>query len=76
MSREGGGVSREGGGVSREGEGAVEAPGHDHGQRRTVASAAACASNSVRRPSFARSSSSSSDARSNGLPSAVPWSST
>ena len=46
------------------------------GQRRTVASAAACASNSRVRPVWARSSRASTRARSNGLPSAVPWSST
>ena len=45
-------------------------------QRRTVASAAACASNSRARPDWARSRSASTRARSNGLPSAVPWSST
>jgi hypothetical protein len=51
------------------------APG-DGAQRRTFASASACASNSLPRPRFARSSSSSTRVRSNGAPSAVPWSST
>ena len=45
-------------------------------QRRTVARAAACASNSFSRPVWARSRRLSTRARSNGLPSAVPWSST
>ena len=46
------------------------------GQRRTVASAAAWASKRRVRPVWARSSRASTRARSNGLPSAVPWSST
>ena len=45
-------------------------------QRRTVARISACAANSLARPSSARSSISFADARSNGLPSAVPCSST
>jgi len=46
------------------------------GQRRTVASAAAWASNRRVKPVWARSRRASTRARSKGLPSAVPWSST
>jgi hypothetical protein len=44
--------------------------------RRTFASASACAANRRSRPPFARSRSASMSERANGLPSAVPWSST
>ena len=48
-----------------------------HGaQRLTVASTSACAANSVSSPAVARSIRPSIAARSNGLPSAVPWTST
>ena len=51
-------------------------PGRAPAHRLTVASAAACASNSRSSPSWARSSRPFIAARSNGLPSAVPWIST
>ena len=56
--------------------GGDEEPGTSRSHRRTVASTSACAANSVARPSSARSSIDVIDARSNGLPSAVPCSST
>ena len=58
----------------------VRRPGRDQqarpAHRRTVARMAACASNSWARPASARSIRPFAATRSNGLPSAVPWSST
>ena len=58
------------------GDGSARAAGRGPAQRRTFESASAWASNSFPSPTWARSSRASTRARSNGAPSAVPWSST